>query len=1007
MGLRGCCPLLSRPYFGTRPLPASSRLGPPALAGTLGPGDSWARGRRPTPPALAVPFTALACAAVVSSVLLQQTGDTALDPRRSAFEAFARPSEAPWQVRWHVASGSPASILGPGRELDGWSRDSLVEARRHADRVLEEHAELLGIGRSSFEVASAGRMGRTWAIQYTQSFAGLPVLGGRIDVRIHGHGRLVQLGSTAWPIAEGFEVVPGIDVTVASRAAVAAHAADVPVQVHGARLVIFGDTDAVERTLPRLAWELTLRPIDGQTTRAFGRSLVDAHSGEALAFFPGAHACAPELSAPTPTTLTLKAWTRLANDPVAPLVEVTVPNANVSIGGQVHRTDEHGQVTVDIAAPTIVQVVGFVGSHCARVVGTAQPSAATTLSPGVASDIVLGSASSPQDEAAHATAYHYVDRLNRAYRALLGDNPWLDQLDDLRVRVNSFSPCNAFYFDTGDLHFGPQSSTCNNAAFASIVAHEWGHALDDVYGGISAAEGVNEGWADIVAMYLLDDPEIGFDLAGTGQSLRSGTNTAAYGTGTATHTACLSWMGFAWKFRENLRATFGTPTAVRLSNDVVLTTIVANAYDQVSAVEQVFLADDDDGILTNGSPHRAQLVAACQAHGLPFPALTLGGIAHTPPAPRGYLHTPVEVEALAVPTGAPFVGVRVVWNDGQVQMRELLPTGASNAWHGLLPGLKFEGAVPYHFVARTASGATVRGPAASDYWHSVAPRARVYFEGFELGGAGITQGTLQFGGTLEWQIGAPAGLGGVGWVDPGTAATGVACAGTDLGLAGGDGAYEAGAWVVLRTPPIDCRNRTGLRLRFQRWLTVAPNDLAEVSIGSHVLWSSANAAITDSAWTTVDVPLSGAEGLRDVVVEFRLLANKVVESGGWQIDDVEVYSTATVVPTDLDLTVLPSHVRVGTAVHVVLAGGPNLPVLVLLGSEAGPTTALGLPLLHVGGVIQRMLGVTSDSGRYATTVPVPSSAPLMGTTYYWHALTAGPAGPWTSASNPSLILVIP
>jgi hypothetical protein len=954
-------------------------------------------------------FIALACAVVVTSGLVQRSEDSVTDPRRSAFEAFTRPSEAPWQVRWHAASGSPASILGPGRELEGWTRDSLSEARRHADLVLEEHAVLLGVGRSTFEVASAGRMGRTWAIQYSQSFAGLPVLGGRIDVRIHGHGRLVQLGSTAWPIPEDFEVVPGIDLTLASRAAVQAHSAGVPVFVHGARLVVFGDTDTVARTSPRLAWELTLRPLDEQHIRAFGRSLVDAETGEALAFFPGAHACAFERSAPTPTptTLTLKAWTRLANDPNAPLVEVTVPNANVSIAGQVHRTDEQGQVTVDIVAATNVQVVGFVGSHCARVSGTSQPSAATTLLPGVASDVVLGSAFSPQNEAAHATAYHYVDRLNRAYRVLLGDTPWLDLLDELRVRVNFGSPCSAFYFESGEIIFGPQSPPCNNAAFASIIAHEWGHALDDVHGGLSYAEGLSEGWADIIAMYFLDDPEIGFDLAGTGQSERSGTNTAAYGTGTSTHAAGQSWMGFAWKFRENLRATLGTATAVQVSNDVVLTTIVANAYDQVSAVEQVFLADDDDGILTNGSPHRAQLVAACQAHGMPFPALTIGGIAHTPPAPRGYVHTPVEVTTLAVPTGAPFVGVRVVWDDGQIQMRELLPTGAANEWHGLLPGLKLEGAAPYHFVARTASGATVRGPAATDYWHSVAARARVYYEGFELGGAGLTQGTMQFGGTLQWQIGAPLGLGGVGWVDPAAAATGLACAGTDLGLAGGDGAYDAGAWVVLRTPPIDCRNRTGLRLRYQRWLTVAPNDVAEVSIGSHVVWTSANAAITDTTWTTVDLPLHAAEGLRDVVVEFRLLANKVEERGGWQIDDVEVYSTESVVSTELALTVLPSHVRVGAAVDLSLVGAPNVPVLVLLGSDAGPTTAAGLPLMHVGGVIQRSLGVTADSGLFTTSVSVPTAAPLAGTTLYWHALTAGPAGPWTSASNPFLTLVTP
>ena len=78
-------------------------------------------------------------------------------------------------------------------------------------------------------------------------------------------------------------------------------------------------------------------------------------------------------------------------------------------------------------------------------------------------------------------------------------------------------------------------------------------------------------------------------------------------------------MGFAWLLRENLRTSHGTSTAISVSNDIVLGSIVADATNQVSAVREVFLADDDDASLLNGTPHHPELSAAANAKGLPYP----------------------------------------------------------------------------------------------------------------------------------------------------------------------------------------------------------------------------------------------------------------------------------------------------------------------------------------------------------------------------------------------------
>jgi len=78
-------------------------------------------------------------------------------------------------------------------------------------------------------------------------------------------------------------------------------------------------------------------------------------------------------------------------------------------------------------------------------------------------------------------------------------------------------------------------------------------------------------------------------------------------------------MGWAWRFREALRSSVGTFAAIQISEDVVLGSIVADATTRENAVLEVFIADDDDGNLLNGTPHYSALEAASIQKGIPYP----------------------------------------------------------------------------------------------------------------------------------------------------------------------------------------------------------------------------------------------------------------------------------------------------------------------------------------------------------------------------------------------------
>ena len=282
-----------------------------------------------------------------------------------------------------------------------------------------------------------------------------------------------------------------------------------------------------------------------------------------------------------------------------------------------------GQFTIDIAAATTITVGNLDGSHHNPITGASAPSGTFTINPGVATTIQMPTSAATVNAAAHTTTAYWVDRTNEYARSILGNTAQLTTASGIGVTLNIASTCNAYY--TGNtINFYQAGGGCSNTAFSTVIAHEWGHGLDDRYGGISQTNGLSEGWGDIIGCYLLDTPNLGSGFQTAGVPLRSGNNTTQYPcTGCAVHTAGQSWMGLAWKLRNRLATTYGNRTqAIAVTNDIVVSTIAANALNQADAVREVFVADDNDGNLANGTPNYNDLVWACNQHSLPYPGQT-------------------------------------------------------------------------------------------------------------------------------------------------------------------------------------------------------------------------------------------------------------------------------------------------------------------------------------------------------------------------------------------------
>ena len=560
-----------------------------------------------------------------------------------AWRQFVEQNGGDWITQWCRATGTPSAIWGSGLELRDWRGNSQEEARRQALRLLSEQSGLLGTGQSEFRESIAARIGSNWSFVFDQHYQGLKVEGGRADVRVHMTGKVSMFGAIAFPIPAGFVTTPRVDELTATWTAWQAlgltpPAARQPNDKRLPRLVIWGNVEAVKQEPVVLAWEIPVSAVDAEGRGPIGRYLVDAQNGRVVRYLNDKHECAdpnctipprgferageetqPAAALPV-VTGTVRGWTRLGTGATSALQNIPLPGVEVNVpGAGVVVTDANGNFSANVNTATSVSVT-LNGIRSSAIAGTGAPTVNATLTPGTNANIQFFSSAATPEDAAHTSTYYWTYAVNEFLRSLLGNTSQLAAADNVVPTVNIASTCNAYY--TGNtINFYATGGGCNNTGYSSVVAHEWGHGIDDRYGGISQSNGLSESIGDICSMYLLDFPTIGENFFTNGGFIRTGTNTRQYPSGTGVHQQGEAYMGFAWKLRERMATTLGSrAAAITLTNDIVLTSIAANAGNARDAVREVFLADDNDGDLTNGTPHSADLLWACQQHNLPDPS---------------------------------------------------------------------------------------------------------------------------------------------------------------------------------------------------------------------------------------------------------------------------------------------------------------------------------------------------------------------------------------------------
>src|SRR5262249_5321323 len=157
----------------------------------------------------------------------------------------------------------------------------------------------------------------------------------------------------------------------------------------------------------------------------------------------------------------------------------------------------------------------------------------------------------------------------------------------LPTHVNIDDTCNAF-FDPNEhtLNFFKAGDGCANSAYCDVACHEFGHAVDDQFGGILDG-GYSEGFGDSLAMLITRDSVIGRDFQGKGSPpLRNGTDIVTWPPqDTEVHQVGRIYGGFAWELIQQLNSKLGSEDkGFAAAKQLILGAAALNPKDTPDAV---------------------------------------------------------------------------------------------------------------------------------------------------------------------------------------------------------------------------------------------------------------------------------------------------------------------------------------------------------------------------------------------------------------------------------------
>lgn len=541
---------------------------------------------------------------------------------RPAWRSFAE-AHIGWVAEFNGSTGSPKRAYGPAIVVAGNSSEAKAWSFIHS--------ELAGFGIPVEELvhSSTSAGPKLIYVHFTQEHLGMTVLRSRLRVTLDPLRGVIAFSAD---VHSEISVQPfSITSNQASEAAAFGLDAVVGADIQGQAILPIHSEVGVRY---HAVYDVLVHTQRGATPGRY-RTLVDGESGtilyranEVMDHSEHGHGKEGEDEG-----IELQVMANvMANGPLGTTQSVGMPNMRVVANGSNYFTAPDGSLELAIPGP-LTATAQLRGRWSIVTTNGVTASLSGTLASG--SDTLDLTTSSTLRE---RSAFYSVDRIHSHSKAVLPAFTGMDFPLPTRVDVGGNS-CNGFY-DGTSINFYAAGNGCRAYAMMhDVVYHEYGHGINDKYYQSLSAPFVNgamsEGYADLWAMTL------------TGQA------TIGKGYQTANSELCIRRYDQAPRvYPQDLVAQAHADGQIiagawwstyMLLNDMGLMLelwaatfpgLQAMAYggEEGTAFRDVLLdalqADDDDGNITNGTPHGAAIVQGFARHGITL----LSGIAlqHAP-----------------------------------------------------------------------------------------------------------------------------------------------------------------------------------------------------------------------------------------------------------------------------------------------------------------------------------------------------------------------------------------
>ncbi|ANM31319.1 hypothetical protein ABI59_19680 [Acidobacteria bacterium Mor1] len=597
------------------------------------------------------------------------------DALRRGWDAFAEREGGRWAIYIDARTGMPTMASGRIAWFGGAGNDLAPAGALDLDRLeaqartfLENNTSVLGNWAASLELdrdASAELDQDKWQLIFRQRAGDLLVDNSKFTFLV-AYGNLVQFGAS--------RISP---VTISTTPALSAEGAVDKVNAylgtdgsmhhyHGDPELVLVAIDPARGPEPKpfegtrgsgvthvLAWRIQFE-IEGEEQ---WEAEVDAHTGQILAFTDASH------------YLNIRGGVYpAANDEDCAtqgceINNYPMPFADFSVdGGAAQTTDDFGNFTCNPGSTVSTSLNGpfvEIDDVCGPVAETRSCGGAFDLDINAGTNCDSATGDSAGNTGASRSAFYHVNRVAQMARHYMPGLAFVNNPVVTNTNVNN--TCNATW--GGQINMFRAGNGCSNTGEnAGVLTHEWGHGLDQNDGG--GFDRTSEAYADVVAIFYSRESCIGrgfrpaIQCSGYGDTCLNCTGVRDHdwaartfntpptpagfvenqcgGSGSSpcgrsVHcesypiggsifdlaTRDLPAMGLdadsAWQLAERL----WYQTRDGSSGDIYNCSLPdSDSCGASSWYQRMRVADDDDGDLSNGTPHAAALFAAFDRHAI-------------------------------------------------------------------------------------------------------------------------------------------------------------------------------------------------------------------------------------------------------------------------------------------------------------------------------------------------------------------------------------------------------